>query len=243
MKQHFVIRRAAAGDAAALLDIYAPYIRDTAITFEYDVPAAEEFAARIGDIARTHPYLVCERAFLLEEEYEELERRARVFQNQYDNSRSQLGLIHHHIILAVARERLFGPERGQAELDRAMELARPDRVILPFIENARSLRRLLTPQVQNAAPEFWSKVLAFVDAAEQPQQHTVGRCGLLSAREAEIMYLMEKGKRQREIAELLYISPNTVKKHMENIYRKLNVNNKTLALKEFQKIKHPQWEG
>ena len=61
MEQHFLIRRAAAGDAAALLDIYAPYIRDTAITFEYDVPAAEEFAARIGDIARTHPYLVCER--------------------------------------------------------------------------------------------------------------------------------------------------------------------------------------
>ena len=61
MEQHFVIRRVAAGDAAALLDIYAPYIRDTAITFEYDVPAAEEFAARIGDIARTHPYLVCER--------------------------------------------------------------------------------------------------------------------------------------------------------------------------------------
>ena len=61
MEQHFVIRRAAAGDAAALLDIYAPYIRDTAITFEYDVPAAEEFAARIGDIARTHPDRVCER--------------------------------------------------------------------------------------------------------------------------------------------------------------------------------------
>lgn len=61
MEQHFVIRRAAADDAAALLDIYAPYIRETAITFEYDVPAAEEFAARIGDIARTHPYLVCER--------------------------------------------------------------------------------------------------------------------------------------------------------------------------------------
>lgn len=61
MEQHFVIRRAVADDAAALLDIYAPYIRDTAITFEYDVPAAEEFAARIGDIARTHPYLVCER--------------------------------------------------------------------------------------------------------------------------------------------------------------------------------------
>ena len=61
MEQHFVIRQAAVGDAAALLDIYAPYIRDTVITFEYDVPTAEEFAARIGETAALHPYLVCER--------------------------------------------------------------------------------------------------------------------------------------------------------------------------------------
>ncbi len=204
-----------------------------------------------GDLSRYHArgmesafaYLVCEKAFLLEEEYEELDRRANYFREQYSSFRSQLGLIHHHIILAVARFHLYGPERGLAELERAMELARPDGVILPFIENAGQLRPLLAPQVQNREPEFWSKVLAYVDAAEQPQQHAVGRCGLLSAREAEIMYLMEKGKRQKEIAQLLFISPNTVKKHMENIYRKLNVNNKTLALKEFQKLKRPERGG
>lgn len=61
MEPHFVIRRAAVGDAAALLDIYAPYIKDTVITFEYDVPTAEEFAARIGENAALHPCLVCER--------------------------------------------------------------------------------------------------------------------------------------------------------------------------------------
>ena len=60
MEEHFTIREAAESDAAALLDIYAPYIRDTAITFEYDVPTAEEFVARIADILKTHPYLVCE---------------------------------------------------------------------------------------------------------------------------------------------------------------------------------------
>lgn len=57
----YTIRRAAERDAAALLDIYAPYIKDTVITFEYDVPTAEEFAARIGETAALHPYLVCER--------------------------------------------------------------------------------------------------------------------------------------------------------------------------------------
>ena len=57
----YTIRQAAERDAAALLDIYALYIRDTVITFEYDVPTAEEFAARIGETAALHPYLVCER--------------------------------------------------------------------------------------------------------------------------------------------------------------------------------------
>ena len=60
MQQQFTIRRAAAEDAAALLAIYQPYITDTVITFEYEVPAAAEFAARITDTLAHFPYLVCE---------------------------------------------------------------------------------------------------------------------------------------------------------------------------------------
>lgn len=37
------IRAASADDAAELVSIYAPYVRQTAITFEYEVPTAEEF--------------------------------------------------------------------------------------------------------------------------------------------------------------------------------------------------------
>ena len=41
------IRTVSPNDAAALLAIYAPYVQETAITFEYDVPSTEEFARRI----------------------------------------------------------------------------------------------------------------------------------------------------------------------------------------------------
>lgn len=54
------IRIAEEKDAPALLDIYAPYINETAITFEYDLPPAEEFAGRIQAITRDFPWLVCE---------------------------------------------------------------------------------------------------------------------------------------------------------------------------------------
>lgn len=55
------IRPAAPGDAAALLRIYAPYVRETAVTFEYDVPTREEFAARIAGTLTRYPCLVAER--------------------------------------------------------------------------------------------------------------------------------------------------------------------------------------
>lgn len=54
------IRIAKVSDAKALLDIYAPYVRDTAITFEYEVPSEDEFARRIAHTLEKYPYLVAE---------------------------------------------------------------------------------------------------------------------------------------------------------------------------------------
>lgn len=51
------IRLANEGDAERLLEIYAPYVRDTAVTFEYEVPSVREFRKRIGDIKTKYPYL------------------------------------------------------------------------------------------------------------------------------------------------------------------------------------------
>lgn len=55
-----VIRPASPEDAEALLEIYAPYVRDTAISFEYDVPSPEEFRERIRKTLERYPYLAAE---------------------------------------------------------------------------------------------------------------------------------------------------------------------------------------
>lgn len=47
-------------DAEQLLDIYAPYVADTAITFEYEVPSLDEFKDRMTKIMERYPYLVLE---------------------------------------------------------------------------------------------------------------------------------------------------------------------------------------
>jgi phosphinothricin acetyltransferase len=55
------IRSAQAGDAGHLLEIYGHYVRNTAISFEYVVPSADEFSARIENTLRRYPYLVLEK--------------------------------------------------------------------------------------------------------------------------------------------------------------------------------------
>jgi phosphinothricin acetyltransferase len=55
-----IVRDATEADAAACAAIYAPYVRDTAITFETEPPDAAEFARRIAAATARHAWLVLE---------------------------------------------------------------------------------------------------------------------------------------------------------------------------------------
>lgn len=57
MTEKIYIRTALPNDAKALLEIYAPYVENTAITFEYTVPTVREFEARIEKTLQKYPYL------------------------------------------------------------------------------------------------------------------------------------------------------------------------------------------
>jgi phosphinothricin acetyltransferase len=51
---------ATVADAAAVLAIYTPYVRTTAITFEYEAPSLDEMAARVRTVTARAPWLVLE---------------------------------------------------------------------------------------------------------------------------------------------------------------------------------------
>ncbi|EET60728.1 acetyltransferase, GNAT family [Marvinbryantia formatexigens DSM 14469] len=55
------IRPVTPADARQLLDIYAPYVEKTAISFEYDVPSPEAFEKRIRKTLQRYPYIAAER--------------------------------------------------------------------------------------------------------------------------------------------------------------------------------------
>lgn len=78
------------------------------------------------------------------------------------------------------------------------------------------------------SPSVAFKLLEYVKTA--PKTVHSSSIELLTAREKEILELIKTGLQNKEIAEKLHISPQTVRKHLENIYDKLQVNNRVEAI-------------
>jgi len=56
---------------------------------------------------------------------------------------------------------------------------------------------------------------------------------VLTAREREVLAWVARGKTNNEIAQLLWLAPSTVRKHLENVYAKLGVGTRTAAVASF----------
>ena len=56
--EKIIFRLAKTDDAEKLVEIYAPYVKNTNITFEYEVPTVDEFKQRITKIMSKFPYIV-----------------------------------------------------------------------------------------------------------------------------------------------------------------------------------------
>ena len=55
--EKIMLRPVTVADAAELVSIYAPYVEQTAVTYEYEVPSVEEFQGRIANTTKNYPYL------------------------------------------------------------------------------------------------------------------------------------------------------------------------------------------
>lgn len=59
----------------------------------------------------------------------------------------------------------------------------------------------------------------------------------ISAREYEVLELLARGHSNREIARVLFVSPNTVKSHVGRLYEKLEVSRRTQAVDKARSLR------
>jgi LuxR family maltose regulon positive regulatory protein len=138
---------------------------------------------------------------------------------------------------ALVHEGLGRRKQALACIEQALGLAAPEGYLRAFLDEGQALLDLLA-QVRHVAPDFVAKVLG--DAAAKgvgsPASGARTLVEPLSDRELEILRLIAAGRSNPEIADLLYLSPNTVKWHVKNLYGKLQVGSRIEAAARGQEL-------
>jgi LuxR family maltose regulon positive regulatory protein len=148
------------------------------------------------------------------------------------------------VIEALALQALLQHEQGNTvpaldAIAQALELAEPEGFVRLFVDEGTPMRDLLRQATaRGIAGAYTRNVLnAFGGALEPAQPTDGGSSQLLTSREHEILRLLAAGMRNQEIAEQLFISPATVKRHIANVYNKLNASHRTEALRRAVDLK------
>jgi LuxR family maltose regulon positive regulatory protein len=142
-------------------------------------------------------------------------------------------------LLALAEEAQGQTSAALATLERAVTLAQPGGVIRPFVDLGPPVARLLYQLAdRGVAPDYIGRILAAFPETRAPTEpgriiRLTSQANLvepLSERELEVLGLLNERRADKEIAQLLNISPLTVRKHNQNIYQKLGVTSRKQAI-------------
>lgn len=82
----------------------------------------------------------------------------------------------------------------------------------------------------------FTKNKTIIKIVQQEPEVKVNANELLTGRETELLALIAKGLSNKEIADRLFVSENTVKKHLNNVYTKLDVTRRTQAILKAKQI-------
>lgn len=129
-------------------------------------------------------------------------------------------------------------DRAVSRLEQALSLAEPEGYIRIFVDEGQPMAPLLQRVLsQDIAFRYASRLLAALKETAAPAPSAAQPLvEPLSERELEVLRLVAAGLSNREIAEELYLSINTIKVHTRNIYGKLNVHGRMQAVERAREL-------
>ncbi len=136
------------------------------------------------------------------------------------------------ILLACAEMQRGRTQLAEEAIRRAVDTGRPEGFVRPFLEEAPQILSLLRGIVSTRTDPYVAHLLC---QAEQvvPGQPVVAPAHILeplTERERELLGYLPSHLHLREIAASMYVSLNTVKTHLKNIYRKLGAASRSEAV-------------
>jgi LuxR family maltose regulon positive regulatory protein len=140
--------------------------------------------------------------------------------------------IHILAVQAVMHSAQGNPELAFATLEHALKLAEPEGYVRVFVDEGVPMRRLLHRMLtRSSSPEYIRRLLEACGESTRMTATIDNRLvDPLSQREHEVLRLIIEGATNKEIADELVLTVNTVKRHISNIFGKLEVSNRAQAI-------------
>ncbi|MEN6316363.1 MAG: LuxR C-terminal-related transcriptional regulator [Clostridiaceae bacterium] len=184
-------------------------------------------------------YVVYGKAMVSSGNWVQAEAMCENFISRFDVFGNQLGYLHNYINLAIATSKLNDIHKSREWLKKALVIGQADNIVMPFAENGENLLPILETYTENDGfdLQYLRRLIQlcreYSDTVRSLNQSRIP----LSKREKEVLKLLADGYKQQEIADSLYISLITVKKHLQNIYKKLDAENKTQAINRASQLR------
>ncbi len=147
----------------------------------------------------------------------------------------RLGLaLELYILRSLALARHGNRQKAAADLEGALILAAPEGYVRIFLDEGQPMQMLLAQWLAQAnrghLRDYASHLLSQFETFSEKDGLTGDPVEPLSPRELEVLQIMAVGKTNKQIAQQLVVAKGTVKAHTANIYRKLDVANRTEAV-------------
>lgn len=229
-----------ARDAAALLaqiELAQGHF-GTAYKWAYDAHLAPDDPA---DYARLREHLVYARVLMAQDEVEDAIGLLERLLVAADTDGRVADVITILVSLALGYQELFELDKAVAALDRALALAEARGFLRTFTREGLPMVRLLkVAQRRGTSGATAAHIQRLLTAMGETPAETAklfhpDLIEGVTPREMEVLRLIAVGLSNREIADELYISVSTVKRHVTNLYGKLGVSTRTAAV---QKARH-----
>ena len=183
-------------------------------------------------------YLIRLRLHLAQNECEAALALAQWLLQQLEGTSRTARVIETLVLQALAFQAKRDVDQALAALRMAFSLTRPEGYVRTFLDEGEAMARLLfQAKSRQAGTGYAAELLATTGhafgRAAPPAQLLIEP---LTARELEVLMLVEAGCSNQEIATRLVISMPTVKRHISNIYAKLGTSTRTQAVSRAKEL-------